>query len=279
MILIADSGATKTDWRVIENDGSINQLVTKGLNPYQLSEIEIEGVLKDELTLKTLPDQIHFYGAGCASENNKTIIERVFKKVFNKSEIEVHTDILGAARSLCGSDAGIVCIIGTGTNACIYDGEEICAMLPSLGYVLGDEGSGSWLGKKLISDYFGKRLTYENRKLFMDFGECSKDYILNKVYEQPRPAAFLAGYSKLISDHLHDPYFYKLVYRGFELFLNNVKIQFVDKLQVPLHFTGSVAFIYADILRRVASDIGLYVKNINQSPIAGLTLFHQPTEN
>ncbi len=275
MILIADSGATKTDWRTIDANGNIGQHVTTGLNPYHLSRENISEVLINELIIDEPPSAIYFYGAGCSSPTNQSIISKELARTFPDAHIEIHTDILGAARSLCGNESGVVCILGTGTNACIYDGKVISQSLPSLGYVLGDEASGSWLGKKLISDYFGQRLSDINRKRFEDFGDYSKDFILNKVYQEPWPAAFLASYSKLISENVNDPYFYRLVYEGFELFIANIKTHFLQKSELPLHFTGSVAYIYSDILRKVASDMQVYVKNINQSPIAGLTLFHQ----
>lgn len=278
MLLIADSGSTKTDWRMIDASGKIKQAVTKGINPYYQKKEEISAIITQQLGKDIVVKEIHevhFYGAGCSTLENKKKVSDVLKSKFTEATIFVEGDMLAAARSLCGHEAGIVCIIGTGSNACFYNGKTITNSIPSLGYVMGDEGSGNYLGKQLIKDYFGKRLSKENVKRFEEFGKSGVHDILDHVYRKHQPSAFLASYSLLIQQYISDPYFYQLVYNSMKHFIHvNVKF-FNDYQQTPIHFTGSVAYIYANILRQVAVDEKIFVDKIIQSPIAGLTLFHQ----
>lgn len=275
MVLIADSGSTKADWRIINKEGKIEQFVTKGINPYYQSRAEIELILSQELFIEDEVSEIHFYGAGCSSIENKSLIEQVLLSKFSKANIWVEDDMLASARALSGRDPGIVCILGTGSNACFYDGENIIGRVPSLGYVLGDEGSGNWLGRQLISDYFGNKLTSEDRQLFEQFGDTSVPTILDSVYMKQQPSAYMASYSKLIKEHIANPYFYELVLESFHHFID-VNVKYFNNYQdLSVHFTGSVAFVYSNILRQAAINKGINAGKIIQSPIAGLTLFHQ----
>ncbi|MEQ8926513.1 MAG: N-acetylglucosamine kinase [Fulvivirga sp.] len=274
MKLIADSGSTKTDWRLIDDDGKIRQFKTDGLNPLQQDEATIYTILAEQLPNDLNPEALHFYGAGCSSEKAIERIRFSAKRRFKSlSTIQVHSDVLAAARALCGTEEGIVCILGTGSNACAYDGDNIIANAPSLGYVLNDVGSGSWLGKKLLHDYFGKRLAGETRKSLEGYKDISLKQVFDQVYVSERPAAYLASFSQFILERIHEPYFYNLVYEGFMKFIDE-NIGYLSK-KWPVHFTGSIAFYYANILRKAGSDSGIVVKNIIQSPIAGLTLYHQ----
>lgn len=275
MILIADSGSTKTDWRLIDESGKVHQELTSGINPYYQSSEEINEIISDQLKIDEDIDDIHFYGAGCSSQTNKIKVANGLNLKFKKARVYVEDDMLAAARALAGHKEGIVCILGTGSNACLYDGEKITKSIPSLGYVMGDEGSGNSLGKQLIKDYFGQKLSKENKVRFEGFGVSSIHEILDQVYKKQKPSAFLAGYSRLIQEHISDPYFYQLVYNSFRHFVE-VNVKFFDKYaELPIHFTGSVAFIYGNILRQLAANENLYIDKIIQSPIAGLTLFHQ----
>lgn len=273
MILIADSGSTSTDWRFVDEHGKIEQFKTKGINPFHDSQENITQLLLNDLPTFN-PSRVYFYGAGCTNNEVQDIIRKVFKHAYKDAQIEVNSDILAAARALCNREAGIVCILGTGANACYYDGDKIHGQVPALGYILGDEGSGTWLGKRLIHDYFGKSMDSDCRKLFEQFGNSSKDYIIEQVYGSEKPAAFIASYTTLISENLNQPYFYQLVYDGFKLFIDDVVKRHERHSELPIHFAGSIAFVFGNILRQAMKDSGLYVKNIVQSPIAGLTLFH-----
>ena len=277
MILIADSGSTKTDWRHIKSDGSIVQYKTEGLNPYYESEEDITAILKQYLAPKVngQVEEVFFYGAGCSSEDNKNAIKNGLNKIFNEAKIEINHDLLGAARSLCGTAPGIVCILGTGSNSCLYNGIDIINNVPSLGFILGDEGSGAWLGKRLLNEYFGKQMPAVAQKIFETKFSITREEVLSKVYQHHMPSRYLATYSKFIIDNINDPYFYGIVKEGFELFYRKTVMNYENFEKATVHFTGSVAYHYSNILRKVASDLNIHVKNIVESPIAGLTLFHQ----
>ncbi len=277
MILIADSGSTKTDWRVIQADGKIRQFKTPGINPYQQSKEEIEALLDVHLLpqIGSNIEVINFYGAGCSAPSMVSLLKTAFSKVIQNAEINIYHDLLGAARSLCGHQPGIACIIGTGSNSCSYDGVDIIDNISSLGYILGDEGSGSWLGKRLINDYFGRNLPVSAKKLLDDKLNMTRVDILENVYKKPMPGKYLASFSPIINDNISDPYFYNIVHEGFTLFFEKNIKKYENFEKMPVHFTGSIAFYYSNILRQVASKHNVLVKNIVESPIAGLTLFHK----
>lgn len=274
MRLIADSGSTKTDWRLITKDNTIQQFVTVGINPNYQSEGEIANILK-QLDISEMPKELVYYGAGCAADLGKNKITAALKSKFNKTQITVESDMLGACRSLSGTSPGAICILGTGSNACYYDGESIVRKTPSLGYVLGDYGSGNAMGRKLLHDYLGRRMDSESKDLFETTFQESLNEVLSKTYQQKRPAAYLASFAEFIGDHQGRPYFYNLVYTALREFFENDILLLGIKENIPVHFTGSVAYHFSNILRKVGVDLNVHVKNIVQSPIAGLTLFHQ----
>lgn len=277
MMLIADSGASKTDWRIIDREGKIEQAQTIGFNPYyqpiEHFDQEVREVLMPQI--KQPIDKIFYYGTGCSSDKNRKLIRNVLEIFFPQSHIEIWHDLLAAARALCGTEEGIACILGTGSNSCYYDGLKIVDNVTSLGYLLGDEGSGAYFGKRILADYVRKDLPENLWDQFKKRFPFDRDEILDRVYTQEMPSRFLGSFSHFIFQHLKEPYCYKLVYEGFEQFFekNVMKYNRYEKLKV--HFTGSVAFYFSDILRQVANDKGITVKNILESPIAGLTLYHK----
>lgn len=277
MILIADSGGTKTDWRLINDDGKIDQFKTSGLNPYLTSGREMEETisgLKAQTGEKRV-SEIFFYGAGCSSQENVEIISQALSKQFEGAKIEVNHDLLGAARALCGKDAGIACILGTGANSCVYDGGKIIDNIPSLGFILGDEGGGSYLGRILINSYFSGDLPHELSSKLEKRHNMDRDEILESVYQKPRPAQYLASFSKFLYDHQKHPHIYGILYRAFKLFYERNVLKYEGASDYPVHFCGSVAFYYNSLIRQVGKELGLSIQNILESPIAGLTLFHQ----
>ncbi|HNP17910.1 MAG TPA: N-acetylglucosamine kinase [Fulvivirga sp.] len=277
MILIADSGSTKTDWRVITADGKIQQFKTPGINPYHQSKEEIIKLLQTHLLpqIDDTIEAINFYGAGCSVPSMVALLKGAISEVISNADVNIFHDLLGAARSLCGHQPGIACILGTGSNSCSYDGVDIVDNISSLGYILGDEGSGSWLGKRLINDYFGRDLPTTAKKLLEDKLEMNRAEILENVYKKPLAGKYLAGFSPIISDNISDPYFYNIVHEGFSLFFEKNIKKYKNFEKMPVHFTGSIAFYYSNILRQVASEQNVFVKNIAESPIAGLTLYHK----
>ena len=275
--LIADSGFTKTDWRLIGSDGKIKQARTLGINPYYQTEEEILEVIQDlHGQLPNSVDEIFFYGTGCSSDKNKSKVSNLLAKYYTSANIEVNHDLLAAARSLCGKEQGIACILGTGTNSCLYNGQEIVDNVPSLGWAIADEGGGTYLGKTLMIDYFRKDMPEDLREAFrLKYPDLDKDTFLTAIYQEPMPGRYLSTFAKFIGEHISEPYMYRLVYDAFSIFLNKNVAKYEGYNTLPVHFTGSVAFYFNNVLRKAAADQGIYIKHISEHPIAGLALFHQ----
>lgn len=276
MILIADSGASKTDWRMLDQNGSIEQAQSIGYNPYYQPIEQFDKEVREVLVpqIKHPVTKIFYYGTGCSSDKNRKMIRSALERYFTDAHIEVWHDLLAAARALCGEDQGIACILGTGANSCYYDGVRIVENVTSLGYVLGDEGSGAWMGKKIVADYLRKDLPEKLWDHFKKRFPMDRDEILSRVYSQEMPSRFLGSFSHFIFQHLKEPYCYKLVYDGFSEFMEKNVMRYERYNELKVHFVGSVAFYFSDILRQVANDKGITLKNILESPIAGLTLYH-----
>lgn len=277
MILIADSGATKTDWRLIDDEGNVQQARTQGFNPYYQGYEEIRDEISNNLViqLKGLEvDHIFYYGAGCLTHDKCDIIRKALKHSFPKAEIEVNHDLFAAARSLCGQEKGIACILGTGSNSCLFDGQEIIENVPALGFILGDEGSGAHIGKTLLADYIRDNMPQELKNKMLDRFKLDREMIIDRVYNQERPSRFVAGFAKFIYDNISHPYMFGLVHKGFEDFFDTNISRYKDFQQIKVHFTGGVAFYFNTILRNVAKERDVVVGNIVENPISGLTLYH-----
>jgi glucosamine kinase len=277
MIIVADSGGSKIDWRFIKTDKTIDQANSAGFNPYYQPIDHLKSIIKQSLlTHITEPvTKIFFYGTGVSSEKNQQVIQAAFAEHFEKAKIEIGWDLLAAARALCGQEPGIACILGTGSNSCQYDGKTIVDNVSNLGWILADEASGTYLGKQLIFDYFRKNMPETLAAQFHARFPWTREEVLEKVYQQEKPGAFLASFAKFIFQHLKEPYCYKLVYNSFSAFYENNVMKYKGYKDMKVHFTGSIAFYFSDVLRQVANDKGITVKNILEGPIAGLTLYHQ----
>ena len=279
MILIADSGSTKTQWRLLLPDGSIDQARTSGYNPHHQTATEIKELVEQEL-LPQLPaghktSYIYYYGAGCADDKSKGIVRMAFREVFPDAEVVVDHDLLAAARALCGSEPGIACILGTGSNSCLYDGTQITHNVKALGWIMGDEGSGADLGKRVVADYLRYDMPDHLRQIFKQNHDINASDVLDRIYRQPFPKPYIASFARFLHNNLQDPWCYNHVYNSFKGFLEKNVVKYPDYKQHKLHFVGSVAFYYADVLRHVAADMGLTVHSILENPVAGLTLYHQ----
>jgi N-acetylglucosamine kinase-like BadF-type ATPase len=283
MILIADSGSTKTDWRLIDANQQIYQYTTQGINPYLQSQNDIAVIFETELLpslrsgMQSHISEIHFYGAGCGTIQKKKIVATALSQFFPSSLIEVHTDLLGAARALCGSKPGIVAILGTGSNTCYYDGLYIVENHASLGYLLGDEGSGAHIGKTLIQSYLNKELPEALAERFYQRFQLDKEQILDKLYNKPMPNRFLASFSKFIFQNLKEQYLIDLVADCFTQLFDKHILKY-EHTSLKLNCVGSIAFYFSNILRAVASNKGVSMGTILETPIAGLTLYHLPEE-
>ncbi|HYG17415.1 MAG TPA: N-acetylglucosamine kinase [Ohtaekwangia sp.] len=277
MILIADSGGSKTDWRLIEKDGTIGQASAPGFNPYYQPIDDLKKNVQ-EILLPRITNTVHkifFYGAGVSSVKNQLTIKSAFLEFFPEAQIEIGWDLLAAARALCGREPGIACIMGTGSNSCLYDGKKITDNIANLGWILADEGSGANIGRKFLVNYLRNKMPENIARQFKDRFPLTREEFLEKVYQQERPSAFLASFTKFIFQHLDDAYCYQLIYSSFAEFYENNVMQYHNYENLKVHFTGSIAFYFSDILRQVANDKGITVKNILEGPIAGLTLYHQ----
>ncbi len=277
MILVADSGGSKIDWRFLHKDGSIGQAHSPGFNPYYQPLEHLHSIIKENLVpqVKESVDKIFYYGTGVSSEKNQLIIKQAFAQYWPGAHIEIGWDLLAAARALCGRERGIACILGTGSNSCLYDGEKIIDNVANLGWILADEGSGTYIGKKFIFDYFRNQMPAKLAEQFKARFPFTREEVLEKVYQGEKPGAFLASFSKFIFQHLKEPYCYKLIYDSLSDFYENNIMRYDNYQNTKVHFTGSIAFYYSDILRQVANDKGITVKNVLEGPIAGLTLYHQ----
>ena len=272
---------SKLDWRLLHDDGKIDQASGPGFNPYYQKQSH----LSDSINTALLPlvtqkvRKIFFYGSGVSSDQNQEIVKEVLESFFKEAVIDINHDLLGAARALCGHEEGIACILGTGSNSCFYQDGIIKKNVTNLGWILGDEGAGVYLGKKILADYLRFQMPEKLSEQFNARFSISRDDVLDKVYRQEKPSAFLGSFSKFIFQHIKEPYCYQLVYASFEDFYRNNVMHYEDYQKQKVHFTGSVAFYFSDILRQVANDLGITVKNIVETPIAGLTLYHQKDLN
>ncbi|MCD7976704.1 MAG: ATPase [Tannerellaceae bacterium] len=276
MILLADGGSTKVDWRVVDHGKQITQIFTKGANPFFRTSGEIAEEWKEDLLPfigKYTIEEVHFFGAGCANPEKNAIIEQAIVQVIPAPVIEVGSDLVAAARGLCGREKGIACIIGTGSNSCFYDGQEIRDNVSPLGYILGDEGSGAVLGKLLVGACLKNQLTPGLKEKFLEQYQLTPAAILDRVYKQPLPNRFLASFSPFLTQHIGDPTVYALVTQAFrEFFIRNV-MQY-DYQQHEVHLTGSVAWHYREILFTVATGLGIRPGKISQSPMEGLIEYY-----
>ena len=285
MILIADSGSTKTDWRLIDEQKHIHQYATQGINPYFQSVENISEIIQKELIpqLKLLTFNfqlsIFFYGAGCRADSKKEMVKAALLQNFPLCTIEINTDLLGAARALCGSESGIAAILGTGSNTCYYDGSTIIENRASLGFILGDEGSGAHIGKTFIQSYLNKEMPADLSARFFERFKLSTEDILDAVYKRPMPNRFLASFSKFIFQNLKEQFLIDMVAGSFGQFFDKHICKYNQHKEVKLSCTGSVAFYYSNILRVVAANKGVFIDKIVETPIAGLTLYHLGENN
>lgn len=280
MILIADSGSTKTDWCLMRDSDSTLVIQTQGINPYHQAQEAIGLVLAEELLpqlkgyVKEQPLKVIFYGAGCANDNACQRVEDAIHKVLGYTDITIHSDLLGAARALCGHEEGIACVLGTGSNSCLYDGEKIVANVPALGYILGDEGSSAVLGRRLVGDCLKNQLPEAIRDEFLVEYGLTQEIILEKVYREPLANRFLASLTPFLSKYREVPEVRRLLVESFvDFFVRNVK-QY-RRPWLPIHFVGSVANAFSSELKEAAESLGMELGTILKSPIEGLARYHQ----
>lgn len=276
MLLIADSGSTKVAWRAILEDGSVKSIQTEGINPVFVSKEYIIDVLKEHLlpVLGSGVKDVYFYGAGVLSDDVAVTLSEAFKAVFPDSKCYSASDILAAARALCGHNEGIACIMGTGSNTCFYDGKDVVKNVKAGGFILGDEASGGVLGRKLISDYIKGVLPKEIEQEMDKRYQLDYMKIVEKVYKQPMPSKFLASFSPFINEFRAHPHMDNLLRTSFQEFFTRNIIHY-DYKNYEVNLVGSVAFHYQDILKEEAAKCGIKIGKIIQSPIDGLADYHR----
>lgn len=281
MILIADSGATKTDWMIVSGNGAARIVNTEGINPFHQSEDHIRRTVNASLLpqmgdgIDTHNDgitAIYFYGAGCLPGYEMKIKE-ILNETFTNAEVHTETDLMGAARALCGNTAGIVCILGTGSNSCMYDGSRITRNTPSLGYILGDEGSGAYLGKRFMADCLKRQFPeYIRRGFLEEYGLTAED-ILDKVYRQPQANRFLASVTPYIHKVRDDSNVRIFLHDCFTEFFRRNIMGYDTALDIS--FAGSVAWYFREEVRESAKEAGLRTGKFMKEPIWGLKEFHK----
>ena len=275
MILLADSGSTKTDWALARNGSLVKQITTEGINPFFQTEEEISRIVHERLIPAldgAMPHEVHFYGAGCAFPEKNRLVEQAITRHL-PVPVEIGSDLLGAARSLCGRRPGIACIMGTGSNSCYYDGQTIAANVSPLGYVLGDEGSGAVLGRLLVGDCLKNQLPAPLKEAFFKRFDLTPQLILERVYKQPFPNRFLASLSPFLIEHIDEPCIHRLVLNSFKSFFTRNVMQY-DYRGVKVHFTGSIAYYYREVLDEAARALQIELGHIVRSPLEGLVTYH-----
>ncbi len=275
--LLADSGSTKTEWCLL-NGRSRKTFYTQGLSPYFLSAEQIEYIIKEELKprlKKTAPEEIYFYGTGCSNTENVKEVRKAIQKVFETATVHVDHDLMGAARALCGHDKGIACILGTGSNSCFYNGKKIMKNSPGLGYVLGDEGSGAYLGKKVIQYFLYKTFDEDLMDRFNAKYHTNSDEILTAVYKQPLPNRYLASFVTFLVENRGHYMIENIIEDSFNDFFFNHVYKYRESWTMPINFTGSVAYGFRDVLKDMCTSYELQLGKVLKKPMDGLVKFHQ----
>jgi N-acetylglucosamine kinase-like BadF-type ATPase len=276
MILVADSGSTKTIWKCTDGAGKVKTAYTAGINPYYNNQKEVaKEVSEARAQLSAMHiEEIYFYGAGCSTDRQKGIVSKALAMQFDAEVISINTDLLGAARALFQKESGIVCILGTGSGSCIYDGEKILKSIPSLGFILGDEGSGASLGKQFIRDFLREDMPDDLLKIMYEEIGIDKEEVLRHVNQDAMPSKYLAGFSKYIHEYQDHTYMHDLVYYSFENFIQEYVIRYDGYRNYKIGFIGSISVIYERILKEVLNNYQLESGKIEANPIEGLIEYH-----
>lgn len=274
--IIADSGSTKAEWCLVTN-GSARTLFTEGISPYfltggQMIDIIRKGV-SSQIHAETVAN-VYYYGTGCASPDNARLVTGVLQEVFPEASIEVDTDLMGAARSLCGHQQGIACILGTGTNSCYYDGKNIVRNSPGLGYILGDEGSGAYLGKKVLQYYLYNTFDEDLRSRFDAKYVTTREEILDSVYKKPFPNRYLAGFTMFLSENRGHYMIENIIEDGFNDFFFYHLCKYNEVWKYPVNFVGGVASGFKDVLEELCRSYEFELGTVLKNPMEGLVKYH-----
>lgn len=276
-ILIADSGSTKTEWCLIQGDKK-KKLSTQGLSPYFLNTEQIKIILEKELIPKlkdAIPEEVYFYGTGCSNPANAAIVKNALKYFFKKAPVKVDHDLIGAAKALCGDQKGIACILGTGSNSCFYNGKKVVKNSPGLGYVLGDEGSGAYLGKKVIQYFLYNTFDEDLMERFKAKFNTNSAEILEAVYKKPLPNRYLAGFALFLAENRGHFMIENIIEDGLNDFFFNHIYKYRESWTLPINFAGSIAYGFKDILKDLCNSYELQLGTVIKNPMEGLIKYHQ----
>lgn len=279
MKLAVDSGSTKTDWGFFNTGYDLKAVKTQGINPCHQSADEIRAIIRSELIPNISSDdlnsvsEVFYYGAGCATESICAQMAGILKEFIPNAVIAVDSDMLGAARALCGRSEGVACVLGTGSNSCLYNGSAIVDQVPSLGYILGDEGSSAAIGRRLISDCLKRQLPEAVSHEFMERYSLTKETIIENVYRKPLPNRYIAGFAPFVYEKRAVPEVHKMLIQCFSEFFTRNVINY-HKPWLPVHFVGSLANGFADELKETADSLGMTIGKILVSPMSGLVEYH-----
>lgn len=276
-ILIADSGSTKCEWCLVDGRKR-STFFTQGMSPYFLTPEQMGAVIRNELLTqmrKKTPDEIHFYGTGNKNPENSKRTKKVLQKIFPGAKVTVDLDLLAAARALCQTRPGIACILGTGSNSCYYNGKKIVRNIPGLGYVLGDEGSGAYLGKKVIQYYLYDIFEKDLREKFEGKYKTNDSEILEHVYHQPLPNRYLAGYAKFLGENRGHYMIENIIEDGLNDFFFHHISGYRESEKYPVHFTGGIAYNFKDMVLKLCGWYGFEPGNILKNPMDGLVEYYR----
>ncbi len=276
MKLIADSGSTKTAWKLMGPSGEIKNIKTSGLNPYTQSEESISLEIEKHLLPETGTNiqEIYFFGAGIVNAEKGDLLKKILNRFYPDATIETHSDVLGAARALFGNEPGIACILGTGSNVCLYDGEIITGGISPLGYILGDEGSGSVMGRKLLGDYFKEVMPPSLREEFTNKYHLTREEALTRVYRTEKANQFMAQFTPFLSEHIDTSYCQEFVRQNFTDFFERNVCKIPGYLNYQIGFIGSIAWHFSPILNQTAKHFGFGQTSILKDPIDGLAKYY-----
>lgn len=276
-ILIADSGATKCEWCFVDDNNRKKILNTQGISPYFLTTAQIQNILTTELLpgiKNKIPDVVHYYGTGCARPENAKLVQSAIKNVFPKAKVNVTHDLMAAARGLCGHSKGIASNLGTGCFSCYYDGKKIVKTSPGLGYALGDEGSGAYLGKKVLQYYLYKTFDDELRYKFDLKYNTNSAEILENVYKKPMPNRYLASYTMFLVENRGHYMIENIIEDGLNDFFFTHLCKFAEIWKHPVNFTGSISVGFKDVITELCQSYEFELGKVVKSPMEGLIKYH-----
>lgn len=283
MILIADGGSTKADWIALDNDkNEVFRVRTLGLNPAVIAQEELKNRIINMFQLISVKNQvteIYFYGAGCGTPEPIEILHNVMGEIFVNAKITIAEDMLAAVYAASGKSPAIVCILGTGSNSCFYNGNNVEMLFASLGYSVMDEASGNYFGRELLRDYFYKKMPNKIAKSFKSNYNLDPDYIKMNLYRHANPNMYLASFAKFMIDFKDEKYIKKTIKKGFQHFFKHRILPFDKSPDIPIYFIGSIAFYFRDILEDVAKKYDLKITDVIQRPINNLLEFHKNNIN